>query len=72
VRWLGIEAARWWSRGGAQWGCAPVRERRRGELGEGRDAPGVLGWGLLLGPGWRGVAEGGGETAGDGAASMAG
>jgi hypothetical protein len=33
--------------GGARWGCAPVLESRRGELGEGRDAPGVLGWGLL-------------------------
>jgi hypothetical protein len=33
--------------GGARWGCAPARERRRGELGEGWDAPGVLGWGLL-------------------------
>jgi hypothetical protein len=32
---------------GARWGCAPAWERRRGELGEGRDAPGVLGWGLL-------------------------
>jgi hypothetical protein len=28
--------------GGARWGCAPARERRRGELGEGQDAPGVL------------------------------
>jgi hypothetical protein len=41
----GVEAARWWS-GGAQRGGAPARERRRRELGEGRDVPGVLG-GLL-------------------------
>jgi hypothetical protein len=42
----GVEAARWWS-GGAPWGGAPARERRRGELGEMRDVPRVLGGGLL-------------------------
>jgi hypothetical protein len=30
---------------GAQWGGALAWERRRGELGEGRDVPGVLGGG---------------------------
>jgi hypothetical protein len=42
---------------GAQRGGAPARERRRGELGEGRDVPGVLG-GAFIGVGVEGSGRG--------------
>jgi hypothetical protein len=46
--------------GGARWGGVPARERRREELGEGRDAPGVL-RGFYRG---RGAPETGGRSNG--------
>jgi hypothetical protein len=45
---------------GARWGGVPVRERRREELSEGRDAPGVL-RGFYRG---RGAPERGGRSNG--------
>jgi hypothetical protein len=58
--WLpGVEAFRWWSGGGgAQWGGAPARERRRGELGEGWDVLGVLEEGAFIGAGVEGRSTG--------------
>jgi hypothetical protein len=44
--------------GGARWGGSPVRERRRGELGEGRDVPGVLRGGAFIGAGVEGSGRG--------------
>jgi hypothetical protein len=58
VWWPGVTAVRWLpvGQGGAQWGGILASERRREELGEGWDAPGVLGgfyrgWGLQRGVG---------------------
>jgi hypothetical protein len=59
--------------GGALWGGALVRERRRGELGEGWDVPGVLGEELFIGARVEGMARGerSGGVAGVTAALMA-
>jgi hypothetical protein len=54
----------------ARWGGVPMRERRREELGEVWNAPGVVGVDFIVpGKGCRGSE--GGVTTGEGGASMA-